>query len=232
MMQALTTVKLYGRFGVTFGRSFRLAVSTPAEALRALAAQLPGFEQYLTEAKDKGMGFAVFIGKDNLKEDQLDWPAYGQEIRFAPVLLGSKKGGVFNIILGVVLVVVGVIVTGMTFGGAAPLGGAMISAGIGLIVGGVAQMLAPNPKGNGAGDRPENRPSYSFNGPINTQAQGNPVPVAYGEVICGSAVISAGITSEDQVYVPTGTAAGGGGVGSGGGGGGGAAPWHGEWLTA
>lgn len=227
MMQALTTVKLYGRFGVTFGRSFRLAVSTPAEALRALAAQLPGFEQYLTEAKDKGMGFAVFIGKDNLKEDQLDTPAGHREIRFAPVLLGSKKNGVFNIILGVVLIVIGVI--GNIYGG---WGTPFIQAGIGMIIGGVAQMLAPTPKGNGAGDRPENRPSYSFNGPINTQAQGNPVPVAYGEVICGSAVISAGITSEDQVYVPTGTAAGGGGVGSGGGGGGGGAPWHGEWLTA
>lgn len=225
MMQSLTTVRLYGRLGATFGRRFRLAVTTPAEALRALAAQLPGFEQFLTEAKDKGMGFAVFVGRENLKEDQLHTPAGHDEIRFAPVLLGSKKNGVFNIILGIVLVVIGVI--GNIYGG---WGTPFIQAGIGMIIGGVAQMLAPTPKGNGAGDRPENQPSYSFNGPVNTQAQGNPVPVAYGKVVCGSAVVSAGITSEDQVYVPTSTAAGGGGIGSGGGGGGGAPPWHLEWA--
>jgi predicted phage tail protein len=40
--------------------------------------------------------------------------------------------------------------------------------------------------------------SYAFNGPVNMQAQGNPVPVAYGETWTGSAVISGGIFSEDQ----------------------------------
>lgn len=226
MMQTLRTVRLYGKLGARFGRRFRLAVSTPAEALRALAAQMPGFEQFLMEGKDKGMGFAVFIGRDNLAEDQLDYPAGREDIRFAPVLLGAKKNGIFNIILGIVLVVVGVI--GNIYGG---WGTPFIQAGIGMIVGGVAQMLAPTPKGSGSKDRPENTPSYSFNGPVNTQAQGNPVPLAYGEVYTGSAVVSAGITSQDQVYVPTSSAAGGGGIGSGGGGGGGAPPWHLEWAA-
>ena len=39
---------------------------------------------------------------------------------------------------------------------------------------------------------------HNFNGPVNTTAQGNPVPVIYGEMIVGSATISAGIYSEDQ----------------------------------
>ncbi|HCW20974.1 MAG TPA: phage tail protein, partial [Achromobacter sp.] len=48
-------------------------------------------------------------------------------------------------------------------------------------------------------DSPDNGASYNFNGPVNTSAQGIPVPVLYGRMIVGSAVISAGIYAEDQV---------------------------------
>ncbi len=58
-------------------------------------------------------------------------------------------------------------------------------------------MLAPQPKATAGGAEVTNLPSYTFNGPINTTAQGNPVPLGYGRMIVGSAVISAGITADD-----------------------------------
>ena len=58
-------------------------------------------------------------------------------------------------------------------------------------------MLAPQPKTPGAPERPENRPSYAFDGPVNTAAQGNPVPVCYGRLIVGSQVVSAGMMAEE-----------------------------------
>ena len=61
------------------------------------------------------------------------------------------------------------------------------------------QMLAPQAKGLSAVDDPHNRASYSFNGPVNTSAQGNPVGLLYGQAIVGSAVISAGIYAQDQL---------------------------------
>jgi predicted phage tail protein len=194
----LTTIRLYGPLGAMFGRVHQMAVENAAEAVRALCSQLPGFERYLTESKDKGYGFAVFYGKNNLKEEDLKVPAFGEDIRIAPIILGSKSGGWFNVIVGVVLIVVGVVVNYFAPGAGAPF----IKMGIGLVVGGVVQLLAPVPKGMGARDRPEDRPSYAFNGPINTQAQGNPVMVVYGEVISGSAVLSAGISAVDQAYIP------------------------------
>ncbi|MNL81044.1 Bacteriophage lambda tail assembly protein I [compost metagenome] len=60
-------------------------------------------------------------------------------------------------------------------------------------------MLSPQQKGLSAADGPENGASYNFNGPVNTTAQGNPVPLLYGRMIVGSSVISAGIYAEDQV---------------------------------
>jgi len=192
--ERLRTIRLYGQLGSRFGRSFRLAVNSPAEAVRALCAILPGFQQYLTRAKENGMAFTVFVGKQNLTKDQLQDPPGQEDIRIAPVLLGSKRGGVLNVILGVVLIVVGV----WTQNYQLAIQGAV------MVVGGVVQMLGPQPKGLGSQDSAENRPNYSMNGTVNTQAQGNPVPVAYGGhdtkgMLVGSAVISGGIMAEDQL---------------------------------
>lgn len=199
MSERLRTIRLYGQLGSRFGRSFRLAVNSPAEAVRALCAILPGFERYLHDAKRNGLAFAVFIGKQNLSKEQLQDPPGNEDIRIAPVLLGSKRGGVLQTILGVVLIVVGIY--GNIAGG---WGQPFINAGVGMVIGGVAQMLGPQPKGLGSQDSVENRPSYSMNGTVNTQAQGNPVPVAYGGhdqkgMLTGSAVISGGIMAEEQL---------------------------------
>lgn len=200
MSERLRTIRLYGPLGSRFGRSFRLAVNSPAEAVRALCAILPGFQQYLTRAKDNGMAFAVFIGKQNLTKEQLQDPPGNEDIRIAPVMVGSKRGGVLQTIMGVVLIVIGVWMNIVTPGS----GMGFVQTGVAMALGGVAQMLAPQPNGLGSQDSAENRPNYSMNGTVNTQAQGNPVPVAYGGhdtkgMLVGSAVISGGIMAEDQL---------------------------------
>ncbi|MBH1636326.1 tail assembly protein [Stenotrophomonas maltophilia] len=201
MADRLRTIRLYGLLGARFGRKFRLAVSNPAEAVRALCVLLPGFQQYLMGAKAKGMEFAVFVGRQNLSKDQLHDPPGADDIRIAPVMVGSKRGGVLQTIVGAVLVVVGVI---LLYTPAAAFGPGFIKLGVAMMAGGIVQMLSPQPKGLGAKDSPENTPSYSMNGAVNTQAQGNPVPVAYGGhdtkgMFIGSAVISGGILAEDQL---------------------------------
>jgi predicted phage tail protein len=73
----------------------------------------------------------------------------------------------------------------------------LYSVGTSMILGGVAQMIAPTAKAQDPSERPENQPSYVFNGAVNTTAQGHPVPVGYGRLIVGSAVISAGIDVDE-----------------------------------
>lgn len=82
--------------------------------------------------------------------------------------------------------------------GGATVGTALFGLGVSLALGGVVQMLSPQQRGLSTRDNPENGASYSFNGPVNTTAQGNCVPVLYGEMMVGSAVVSAGIYAEDQ----------------------------------
>ena len=196
-MARLTTIRLYGALGARFGRVHKLAVQTSAEAVKALCINFDGLEDYLMNAKKNGMTFAVFRGKRNIGVQDFQELAGDSDIRIAPVMEGAKKAGMFQTILGAVMVVAGIIVSGGTAGWAAPVGGAMISAGIGMMAGGIYQMLSPQPKGLQGRDDPDNKPSYAFGGSVNSLAMGNPVPVLYGEREIGGAIISAGIISED-----------------------------------
>lgn len=195
MSEKIRTIRLYGKLGARFGRVHRLAVANAAEAARALCVLLPGFKQELATSEERGIRYAVFVGKENVGEDRLHEPPGRQDIRIAPVLHGSKRGGVLQTIVGVVLVVVGAVIS--YFGGG--LGAPIMKIGAAMILGGVVQMLSPQPRGLSAKDSPNNGASYNFNGPVNTTAQGNPVPILYGRLVVGSAVISGGVYAEDQV---------------------------------
>lgn len=196
-MARLTTIRLYGALGARFGRVHKLAVQTSAEAVKALCINLDGLESYLMNAKKNGMTFAVFRGKRNIGADDFKNLAGSTDIRIAPVMEGAKKAGLFQTILGAVMVVAGIVVTGMTFGSASVIGAGMVSAGIGMMAGGIYQMLSPQPKGLQSRDDPDNKPSYAFGGSVNTLAMGNPVAILYGEREIGGAIISAGIVAED-----------------------------------
>jgi len=186
-------VRLYGIAGARFGRVHRLAVSSTAEAVRALSVLLPGFRRFLLEARDNGLTFAVFNGRRNLSQDDLDAPVGSDAIRIAPVIIGSKSGGLFQTIFGAALMVVGAVAS---FYGQ-PWGAQLMGLGASMALGGIVQMLSPQQVGlAGVAD---NGTSYYFNGPVNSAAQGEPVPLVYGEMITGSKVASSGIYTEDQV---------------------------------
>jgi predicted phage tail protein len=198
-METVRTIRLYGKLGAQFGRVHRLAVDSAAEAIHALCILLPGFERDLMTGKDRGITYAVFLGNRNIDRDQLNHPPGPDDIRIAPILRGSKQGGILQTIVGAFLVIVGAIITGGTFGAGSPFGSALIMMGGSMMLGGVMQMLSPQPKGQSAKDGPNNGASYNFNGAVNTSAQGNPVPKGYGRMIVGSAVVSAGIYAKDQL---------------------------------
>lgn len=196
-MERLTTIRLYGALGARFGRVHKFAVQTSMEAVKALCVNFDGFEDYLNNAKSNGMVFAVFRGKRNIGLDDFKSLGGSDDIRIAPVMEGAKKAGLFQTILGAVLVVAGIVVTGLSWGAAAPVGGGMITAGVGMMAGGIYQMLSPQPKGLQGRNDPDNKPSYAFGGAVNSLAMGNPVPVLYGEREIGGGIISAGIVAED-----------------------------------
>lgn len=194
-MQNLRTIRLYGKLGAQFGRVHRLAVESTAEAVRALCVLLPGFQTELMTSGARGIRYACFLGKTNISKDDLRLSGGSDDIRIAPMMAGAKSGGFLQILLG------GALIAASFIPGVGPAFAAtLLGMGTSMALGGVVQMLAPQQSGSSASDKAENGASYNFNGPVNTTAQGNPVPVLYGRMVVGSAVISAGILAQDQAY--------------------------------
>ncbi|MTC47660.1 tail assembly protein [Providencia sp. wls1922] len=199
---SLKTIRLYGVLGTQFGREHQLAIDSPREAIKALSVLYDGFEQFLANAHLKGLEFAVFKGQRNIAEDELHLDT-SEEIRIAPVIKGSKRGGFFQTILGVALIGAAAFLSGglsVAFTAAGIWGGALALSGAAMAIGGLVQMLSPQPQGLSMRQDADNKPSYAFGGAVNTTAQGNPVPLLYGldRRDVGGAIISAGIYTEDQ----------------------------------
>lgn len=205
----LRKVKLYGDLGEKFGKEFMLDVNTPHQAVRLLSANFKDFAPYLI--KNSEPGYHVIVGSNSVGEKELLNPAFGdQEIKIIPVVQGSGDDGMFQIVLGAALIMwsagilgatpgsLGIDAFGLTAGQAFTVNSFASNLGWALVFGGVSQMLFSPPEASTpqANERPENKPSYLFDGPVNTVRQGNAVPVGYGRLMVGSQVISAGLFAE------------------------------------
>lgn len=189
----MKTVILNGQLGKLYGKRHRLSVATAAEAIRALVANFPSIEKYLVETK--GVAYRVKLHDAPLRDiSELHHPV-GKTITITPVVTGAGGRGVGQTILGAVLIAAAVI--GQVYFPGNPISPYLAKVGFVMMIGGVVQMLSPLPKAGDPSERPENQPSYAFSSAVNTTAQGQPVPVGYGRMIVGSAVISAGITTEE-----------------------------------
>lgn len=188
----LKKIRLYGILAKKFGKEFRLDVENTREAMRALCVQVPGFEHFMLHAHEQGLEFAVFQDKQNISEAELDMSTSAKAIKVVPKVKGA--GGAVQTIIGAVLVVVGAV---MVFTGVgAPIGTALIGAGIGMIVGGIAMMLMPKIESQDQ-NQDGNKANKGFGGAVTTVAQGNPVPVLYGQREVGGFIASAGQYPED-----------------------------------
>ncbi|WP_122581091.1 tail assembly protein [Pseudomonas viridiflava] len=193
----MRTIKLYGVLRKHFGREYTIDAHSVRDAVNALCAMKPGFEKFLRTGEERGLVFSVFCGKRNAGAQEFDLQGSDDsEIRIVPLIQGSKQAGLFQVVLGVALVVGGLFTGGTTTG----MGLALLSAGAAVGLGGVVQMLSPTTSASVSSNNEDgNNPSYGFGGAVTTVAQGNPYPVLYGEREIGGAVESGGIYTQDQI---------------------------------
>lgn len=201
------TIRIYGALAKFLKRRvFRAEVANAAEAVRFLLANFPQLEQHMADQyyQVRVGSRALPIGENPL---ELHGPIGDREvISIIPVMAGA--GGGFNsILVGIGLIAATFLTAGLFTGfaagglfGVGTVGTAVLGIGASLVLGGVAQLLTPTPQLNagpgGLGSDTDPRRSYSFSGVQNTSREGTPVPVVYGEVMVGSIVISAGISTE------------------------------------
>lgn len=192
----MKTIKLHGILAKKFGRFFKLDVQTAREATHAIACQNAEFKRFMLESDKLGLKFAVFLGRKNITENDIDNVTDTDVIHIVPRIVGSG-GNTFNwlqVVAGAVLIGVGA----LTFGSTTATGAALIGAGIGMFVGGVAGLLMPTVDMSNQ-DPDGNKANKGFGSAVTTVSQGNPVPILYGEREIGGFYASGGIYAEDAM---------------------------------
>ena len=213
----MKVVKVYGALRKRLGQCrFEFDVATPAQAIKALCVNFPGLDKWLIDSEKDGVGYRVAVSKEKATEENvapLLMPFSDKEVfSITPVVTGAGRGtGAILIgaaLIAVSLAVPGAGIAGTSFlasaGGAATFGAGLAAAagsiGLSLVLGGVAQALSPQPEPTRLenGREAAQLESFSISNVVNTSRQGLPVPIAYGRVFVGSAVLSSGL-DVDQV---------------------------------
>ena len=203
----LRKVKLHGELAKFVGQhEFEAVISSPAEAIRFLVTIFPKLEAYMANKY-----YQVLIDKEEIAEKDLHNPM-GDEVNIVPVITGA--GGGNRILLGGLLIGASFLFPGAglfgttSFSGAAAgtagkalfltkVGTAVSAIGAAMVLNGVSEMLFPMPKPEMPEDDP--RISFNFSGVQNTSRAGTAHPIVYGEIVCGSVVISASVDTNQVV---------------------------------
>jgi len=220
-------VHLHGRLGRLFAPRYDLSIDSPAEAIRALTRMVAGFRDALAEG-----AYRVVRGRLGVPVEGLAMRMGAcRELHIIPAAAGAKNSGTSKIVIGVVLIAAAIVTagaaiadapatgsfaagTGGVAGGVSGVAGAsavgiagiatvgqLAFIGVGMVLTGASMLLSAQPKSRGPLTVDQN-PSFMFSGPVNTNAQGGPVPLVYGTIRVGSVVGAASLKSEDYVANP------------------------------
>ncbi|EJE9921062.1 tail assembly protein [Salmonella enterica] len=184
-----------------FGRRFSLSIKTGAEGVYALAMQIPGFRAKMSEG-----WYQIRIAGEDVSEETLSARLHeplspGAVIHIVPRMAGAKDSGLFQVIAGAALVVASFIPAlnvAVWAGMAATWSSLAFSIGAGLMLGGVAQMLTPKPHSPSMHHADNGKQNVYFSSLDNMIAQGNPLPILYGEMLVGSRRISQSLSTRDE----------------------------------
>ena len=214
----MKVVKVYGALRKRLGQCrFEFDVATPAQAIKALCVNFPGLDKWLVDSEKDGVGYRVSIGREKISDDltPLGQPFSDREVfSITPVIAGAGRGA-GQIAAGLGFVALAIVTGGTSIafgaGGFGLATGATATAatsfaiaagqiGVALTLSGIATSISPQPSLNSTLDESVQLESFTFSNVVNTQRQGMPVPIAYGRLFVGSAVLSSGL-DVDQVQV-------------------------------
>lgn len=147
--------------------------------------------------------YQVRIAGEDVSEDTLSTRLHeplppGAVIHIVPRMEGAKSGGIFQVVLGAVAIAAAFWTGGASMAAWGALSTGLFTAGASMILGGVAQMLTPQPKAPSMHSADNGKQNTYFSSLDNMVAQGNPLPVAYGEVMTGSRRISQELSTRDE----------------------------------
>lgn len=179
---------IYGRLRKFIGQStFKIKAKSAKEAFSFLINNFAGVREHI-----KDQEYCVMAGDLRLTEELLDMQTES-DIKIVPVVHGE----IFGIILGIGALFGSSLIPATIFGStllATFASTALTIIGTNLVVGGITDMLTPDPKPTNANRQEDPQdPSYVFSGLLNNSKQGVPINIVYGETLVGSTVVSSSV---------------------------------------
>ena len=191
----LKRIKVYGRLARFLGfRTFLADVNSAGEAMRFLLANWPELEKHIS-----GQVYKVKVGEYDIGEDELNDPSGCQDIKIIPVATGSGdffKSTIGKFVMAAAFIAAPYLAPALagTAIGATTLGAISTSIGISFALSGASQLLFPPPAPPNIAsiNNPSNQ-NFAFSGIQQVSRVGTALPLAFGQVFCGSIVVSAGV---------------------------------------
>lgn len=193
----MKTLNLYGSMQDKYPGVFKMEVATPAEAIRAMCIQIPGFEDDI-KAGNWRLVRGDLAANDEINEEGMQMTLGNQnELHLIPVIEGANSG-VGMIIVGIVMIVAAFFTGGASIAAWGTMSVALAAAGVGMAVGGIiaATTKMPGVAESTNSSKESDQASFLFDGPTNQSKQGGAVPRGYGRLLVGSIVVSAGLYAE------------------------------------
>lgn len=190
---------LGGALGRKFGRFWDLYCRTPAEGMRLIAMNRPDFKAEMQRLAREGVDFLVKLDDRGVTDAEEMKLGIMDKVLVMPVPQGAKSGGIFQVIMGAVLIVASFyfpplgVAMGMSTATAASAATAMMAVGFSMAASGIVSMLSPMPRLGDITKSSESMRSYYFNGAANSESQGTALAVVFGRMRVGGQTISAAV---------------------------------------
>ena len=188
----LKRIKVYGRLARFLGfRTFLADVNSAGEAMRFLLANWPELEKHII-----GQVYKVKVGEYDIGEDELNDPSGCQDIKIIPVAAGSRSfvdSTIGKFVIAAAFIAAPYLAPALIGASAAAT---LTSIGISFALSGASQLLFPPPalaSPNIASIHNPSNQNFAFSGIQQVSRVGTALPLAFGQVFCGSIVVSAGV---------------------------------------
>jgi predicted phage tail protein len=174
----MTQVTLHGTLAKEFQKSFNLSINRPKEVFDAISCSHPKFRHRIVELARQGIYFTILVnGKKIEKIEDLKIRTQ-QSIDIVPLICGSGPA---------------VIVPFLIAAAKAILMTAAMTA--------LTMLLTPKPEiQRPTSNVSASKQSFTFSSKANVIEQGMPIPIGYGRLRVGSAIIQSSVKSYPQAF--------------------------------
>lgn len=195
----MTTVFIHGYLGQKYGKKHCFSLAKPRDVFRAMDCQHEGFSKEIVDLGKEGCQYSLVVDdKEISNENEILSLSKMKTIHIVPTIFGA----------GVAALAVGVIAAVASYGAAAAgfafLSSVLLAVAFSAISFGLQSLLTKPPQANAISQSNPNQStaatnatskSFLFSNRENVASQGNPIPLGYGRLRMGSAIIQENIKS-------------------------------------